>query len=197
MLSEAFDTGASVPLRRRPRHLRRRSMTPVEIVAKLAHYLNNFEPIDRQPSDIDLTRLHETSRVRRSSPTSDPVWQNGSRPQPHWPYLDGGYLRCSLQRGVPRSHKIWGLQCNYRQRRYGHRPCALRGVPQGKARQLRYVWNGKTGDNTVCTRRRCQHLGLWIAQLWVAIHRGRSQGYIFTPPSGVHRPARPWPLGAA
>ena len=35
-------------------------MTPEEIVAKLAHALNNFEPIDGQPSDTDLTRLRET-----------------------------------------------------------------------------------------------------------------------------------------
>ena len=49
----------SIPSRRRPRHLRRRSMTPEEIVAKFAHALDNFEPIDRQPSDTDLTRLRE------------------------------------------------------------------------------------------------------------------------------------------
>ena len=34
-------------------------MTPEEIVAKFAHALDNFEPIDRQPSDTDLTRLWE------------------------------------------------------------------------------------------------------------------------------------------
>ena len=34
-------------------------MTPEDIVAKFAHALNNFEPIDRQPSDTDLTRLWE------------------------------------------------------------------------------------------------------------------------------------------
>ena len=32
-------------------------MTPEEIVTKLAHALNNFEPIDGQPSDTDLKRL--------------------------------------------------------------------------------------------------------------------------------------------
>ena len=34
-------------------------MTPEEIVAKFAHSLDNFEPIDRQPSDTNLTRLRE------------------------------------------------------------------------------------------------------------------------------------------
>ena len=34
-------------------------MTPEEIVAKFAHYLNNFYPIDRQLSDSNLTRLRE------------------------------------------------------------------------------------------------------------------------------------------
>ena len=34
-------------------------MTPEEIVAKLAHALDNFKPIDRQPSDTDLTRFQE------------------------------------------------------------------------------------------------------------------------------------------
>ena len=34
-------------------------MTPEEIVAKFVHALDNFEPIDRQLSDTDLTRLRE------------------------------------------------------------------------------------------------------------------------------------------
>ena len=34
-------------------------MTPENIVAKFAHSLDNFEPIVRQPSDSDLTRLQE------------------------------------------------------------------------------------------------------------------------------------------
>ena len=34
-------------------------MTQEEIVAKFAHDLDNFEPIDRQPFDTDLTRLRE------------------------------------------------------------------------------------------------------------------------------------------
>ena len=34
-------------------------MTPEEIVAKFAHSLKNFDPIDRQPSDSNLTRLLE------------------------------------------------------------------------------------------------------------------------------------------
>ena len=34
-------------------------MTLEEIVAKFACSLYNFEPIDRQPSDTDLTRLWE------------------------------------------------------------------------------------------------------------------------------------------
>ena len=34
-------------------------MTPEEIVSKFAHSLDNFEPIDGQPSDTDLTRLRE------------------------------------------------------------------------------------------------------------------------------------------
>ena len=34
-------------------------MTPEEIVAKLAHALDNFETINGQPSDTDLTRLWE------------------------------------------------------------------------------------------------------------------------------------------
>ena len=35
-------------------------MTLEEIVAKFAHSLNNFKPIDGQPSDSDLTRIRET-----------------------------------------------------------------------------------------------------------------------------------------
>ena len=35
-------------------------MTLEEIVAKFAHSLDNFEPIDRQNSDSDLTRLRES-----------------------------------------------------------------------------------------------------------------------------------------
>ena len=34
-------------------------MTPKEIVAKFAHSLNNFEPINGQPSDSDLAILRE------------------------------------------------------------------------------------------------------------------------------------------
>ena len=34
-------------------------MTPEEIVALFAHSLDNFDPIDRQPSDTNLTRLQE------------------------------------------------------------------------------------------------------------------------------------------
>ena len=34
-------------------------MTPEEILAKFSHSLDNFEPIDGQPSDTDLTRLQE------------------------------------------------------------------------------------------------------------------------------------------
>ena len=34
-------------------------MTPEEIVDKFSHYLHNFDPIDGQPSDSDLTRLRE------------------------------------------------------------------------------------------------------------------------------------------
>ena len=34
-------------------------MTPEEIVAKFAHSLDKFDPIDGQPSDNDLTRLRE------------------------------------------------------------------------------------------------------------------------------------------
>ena len=34
-------------------------MTPEEIVAKFSHALDNFEPIDGQPSNTDLTRLRE------------------------------------------------------------------------------------------------------------------------------------------
>ena len=34
-------------------------MTPKEIVANFAHYLNKFEPIVGQPSNSDLTRLQE------------------------------------------------------------------------------------------------------------------------------------------
>ena len=34
-------------------------MTLEEIVAKFAHSLDNFEPINGQPSDTDLTRLRE------------------------------------------------------------------------------------------------------------------------------------------
>ena len=34
-------------------------MTPKEIVAKFAHALDNFNPIDVQPFDTDLTRLRE------------------------------------------------------------------------------------------------------------------------------------------
>ena len=32
-------------------------MTPEEIVAKFVHSIDNFEPIDGQPPDSDLTRL--------------------------------------------------------------------------------------------------------------------------------------------
>ena len=35
-------------------------MTPEEIVVELAQSLNNFDPIVRQPSDSDFTRLRET-----------------------------------------------------------------------------------------------------------------------------------------
>ena len=56
----AFDTGDSVPSRRRPHRLRQRSMTPEGIVAKFAHSLDNVELINRQPSDTDLTRLGES-----------------------------------------------------------------------------------------------------------------------------------------
>ena len=34
-------------------------MTPEEIVSKFAHSLDNFEPIDGQLSDTNLTRLRE------------------------------------------------------------------------------------------------------------------------------------------
>ena len=34
-------------------------MTPEEIVAKFAHSLEQFDPIVRQPSDIDITRIWE------------------------------------------------------------------------------------------------------------------------------------------
>ena len=34
-------------------------MTPEEIVAKFAHYLDQFEPIAGQPSDSDLIRIRE------------------------------------------------------------------------------------------------------------------------------------------
>ena len=34
-------------------------MNPEEIVVKFAHALDNFEPIDGQPSNTDLTRLRE------------------------------------------------------------------------------------------------------------------------------------------
>ena len=34
-------------------------MTPEDIVAKFAHSLDNFEPIDGKPSDTDLTILQE------------------------------------------------------------------------------------------------------------------------------------------
>ena len=34
-------------------------MAPEEIVAKFAHALDNFEPINGQPSDTELTRLQE------------------------------------------------------------------------------------------------------------------------------------------
>ena len=34
-------------------------MTPEDIVDKFAHSLHNFEPIDGQSSDTDLTRLRE------------------------------------------------------------------------------------------------------------------------------------------
>ena len=34
-------------------------MTPKEIVAKFAHSLDNFDLIDGQPSDTDLTRIWE------------------------------------------------------------------------------------------------------------------------------------------
>ena len=34
-------------------------MTPEEIVAKFANELEKFEPIDRKPSDTDLTRIRE------------------------------------------------------------------------------------------------------------------------------------------
>ena len=34
-------------------------MTPEEIVTKFAHTFDNFEPIDGQLSDTDLTRLWE------------------------------------------------------------------------------------------------------------------------------------------
>ena len=34
-------------------------MNPEDIVAKFAQSLNNFEPIDRKPSDSDLTRIRE------------------------------------------------------------------------------------------------------------------------------------------
>ena len=34
-------------------------MTPEEIVAKLTHFLDNFDPIDRKTSNSDLTRLRE------------------------------------------------------------------------------------------------------------------------------------------
>ena len=34
-------------------------MTPKDIVAKFSHSLDNFKPIDGQPSDSDLTRLQE------------------------------------------------------------------------------------------------------------------------------------------
>ena len=34
-------------------------MTPEDIVEKFAHSLNNFDPINGQPSDTELTRLRE------------------------------------------------------------------------------------------------------------------------------------------
>ena len=34
-------------------------MTPEEIVAKFANSLEQFEPMDRQPSNTDLTRIQE------------------------------------------------------------------------------------------------------------------------------------------
>ena len=34
-------------------------MTPEDIVAKFAYFLDNFEPINGQPSDTDRTRLQE------------------------------------------------------------------------------------------------------------------------------------------
>ena len=34
-------------------------MTPKDILAKFAHSLDNFEPINGQPSNTDLTRLRE------------------------------------------------------------------------------------------------------------------------------------------
>ena len=34
-------------------------MTPKEIVAKFAHSLDNFKPLDGKPSDSDLTRIRE------------------------------------------------------------------------------------------------------------------------------------------
>ena len=34
-------------------------MTPEDIVSKFAHSVDNFEPINGQPSDSDLTRFQE------------------------------------------------------------------------------------------------------------------------------------------
>ena len=67
-------------------------MTPEEIVAKFAHTLDNFEPIDGKPSNTDLTRLREAV-----APLLMQI-----------PYDETGAVHNLI--GVPRAHEGQGLQ---------------------------------------------------------------------------------------
>ena len=165
-------------------------MIPEEIVVKFAHVLDNFEPIDIQPSNNVLTRLQEAIAPLLLQIMYDKTGAVHNligliRPET-------AYVAC-YGKAFPDPTRVGAYNSNIDK----DDTAVIRGGPQGKARWLRHFRNGETGYDTIRARCRRRHLGQWITGQRLPPHQGRTQGTICTPTGGLHRPARPQRLGAA
>ena len=168
-------------------------MTPEEIVAKFAHALDNFELIDRKPSDTDLTRLQEAV-----APLLLQI-----------PYDETGAVHnlIGLIRPVAAYVARYG-KAFPKPTRVGAYDPNINNAKAAIRAQSEAAHKSKRADRATfetVRRETTQFVLAVITDTWVHELRYSDSLYtevtpkdpFLTPPSGVHRPARPRPLGAA
>ena len=169
-------------------------MTPNDIVDKFAHSLNNFEPIDRKPSDSDLTRIREAFAPLLLQILYDET--SAIQKLIGLIRLEAAYV-AHYGAAFPKPEIVGA-----------YNPLTNNNDTTVVCARTEAAQKAKRSDcATYDTARRemTQFVLTVVADTWVReaprhrdhLHRRSPEGPPRSPPSGVHSPARPQPLSAA